>query len=71
MERRMTISQAVRLSIREDRRVAAGNTGLLYFAVCRYMGVTDPAQAPDPGTVYKSWRRNVAYARAVWESRDD
>lgn len=53
----MNVSDAVRKVIRENPLVAKGNTGLLYFEVCRVMEVKQPEFAPDPGTVYRTWLR--------------
>ena len=53
----MTVTAAVRRVLRENHEAAQGNTGILYAEVCRVMEVTNPAQAPNPGSVYRIWRR--------------
>ncbi|GEM_PF-4783543 len=53
----MTLTAAVRKAVRENPEVARGNTGVLYAEVCRILKVAEPASAPNPGSVYRIWRR--------------
>lgn len=64
----MTITAAVRKVLRENEEASLGNTGILYSEVCRVLGVTEPSHAPNPGSVYRIWRRHRYYA--VVQRRD-
>lgn len=70
-EDNVSITEAVRQVLRENRDAALGNTGVLYFEVCRKMSVEQPLQAPNLGSVHRIWRRFHEYGENIWRNDGD
>lgn len=62
----MTITNAVLVAYRKNKQAALGNMAVLYAEVCRVMGITDPVDAPNPGSVYRIGRRFRQYGLDCW-----
>lgn len=67
----MSTTEAIRRVLKQSREAAFGNTGVLYAEVCKALHVSDPVMAPNPGSVYRIWRRYRMYGEALWGNRDE
>lgn len=65
------ISSAVRSVMRENRDAALGNTGILYAEVCKKMNISEPHDAPNPGSVYRIGLRFRDYGMEYWRGKHD
>ena len=62
----MTITNAVLTVYRRNRQAALGNMTVLYAKVIRVLGITDPATAPNPGSVYRIGHRFRQFGLDCW-----
>lgn len=62
----MTITEAVLIVYRASQPAALGNMAVLYAEVCGVVGVTNAANAPNPGSVYRIGHRFRQYGLDYW-----
>ena len=62
----MTTTKAVLIVYRQNQNAALGNMAILYAEVVRVLGITDPAVAPNPGSVYRIGRRFRQFGQDCW-----
>lgn len=62
----MKLTDAVLKAMRENRDAAHGNTAVLYSEVCKIMGIVDPSQWPNPGSVARIGLRYRDYGLSLW-----
>ncbi len=62
----MTITSAVLVVYRRNKQAALGNMAVLYAEVIRVLDISDPAAAPNPGSVYRIGRRFRQFGLDCW-----